>query len=223
MGERTEMYYMPQMSPLPAELTVEAWAADRAVELIKNGDDRPFFGQLSFIGPHPPFTPPMPFHRMYDPDRMPPPISGDRALDHLDQHLPWMNSMVFAEDVDQDRVQALKVRYFGEISYIDGCIGKVLDAIDTLPDPDNVLICFVSDHGDLLVEHPTPELITDLESTDRTDALIIDEAGRTQLWTQPYEVWERHRIYQLDLSRGVTGFPDRPEDVHYEPPATSLL
>ena len=29
MGERTEMYYMPQMSPMPAEFTVEGWAADR--------------------------------------------------------------------------------------------------------------------------------------------------------------------------------------------------
>ncbi len=35
MGERTEMYYMPQISPLPAELTVERWAADRAVEQIQ--------------------------------------------------------------------------------------------------------------------------------------------------------------------------------------------
>ena len=34
MGERTEMYYMPQMSPLPVVLGVEAWAADRAVEVF---------------------------------------------------------------------------------------------------------------------------------------------------------------------------------------------
>ncbi|MHC4201834.1 MAG: sulfatase-like hydrolase/transferase, partial [Planctomycetota bacterium] len=34
MGERTEMYYMPQMSPLPAEATVERWAAECAVEQI---------------------------------------------------------------------------------------------------------------------------------------------------------------------------------------------
>jgi arylsulfatase len=350
MGERTEMYYMPQMSPLPAELTVEAWAADRAVELIKNraDDERPFFGQVSFIGPHPPFAPPMPFHRMYDPDRMPLPISGDRAVDHLDQHLPWMNSMVWAEDVDDDRARALKARYYGEITYIDGCIGRILDAVETLPDPDNVLICFVSDHGDLLGDHAgwqkesffeastripfllswpaelaagerrddlvcltdlfgivtsaagdadlrqghdvlgtlrgvvpprerlfgyhgrprtrkfkamvredrykliflangghrllfdvvddpheltpvqdkqpevveqlTKSLIAELESEGRTDTLITSSDGRSELWTQPYERWERNRIYQLDRSRGVTGFPSRPQEVHYEMP-----
>ena len=82
MGERTEMYYMPQVSPLPAELTVEAWAADRAVEQINAGDGRPYFGFISFIGPHPPFAPPVPYNRLYDPDRMPNPHarrSGDRS------------------------------------------------------------------------------------------------------------------------------------------------
>ena len=153
MGERTEMYYMPQMSPLPAALTVESWAADRAVELIERDDDRPWFGHVSFIGPHPPFAPPLPFHRMYDPDRMPLPVLGDLEVDHLDQHLPWMNHMVFADDVDDDRARALKARYYGEISYIDGCLGRILDAVDRRPDPDNVLIIFASDHGDLLGDH----------------------------------------------------------------------
>jgi choline-sulfatase len=351
MGERTEMYYMPQMSPLPAELTVEAWAADRAVELI-NGppdDHRPFFGQVSFIGPHPPFAPPMPYHRMYDPDRMPLPVCGELAVDHLDQHLPWMNAMVWAEDVDDERARALKARYYGEISYIDGCIGRILDAVDRLPDPDNVLICFVSDHGDLLGDHSgwqkesffetsnkvpfllswpaalaagdrrsdlvcltdlfgiftsaagdpdlrqghdvlgtlrgqcaprrrlfgyhgrpgtrkfkamvrqdqykliflangghrllfdlandpdelrpitdshpgivaelTAALVAELQAEGRADALTSSDDQQPQLWSQPYEVWERHRIYQLDRSRGVTGFPEQPAEVHYESPA----
>ena len=33
-GERSEMYFQPQTSLLPPELTVEAWAADRAVEQL---------------------------------------------------------------------------------------------------------------------------------------------------------------------------------------------
>ena len=57
-GERTEMYYKPQVSPLPHELTVEAWDADRAIEQIGASDSRPYFGMVSFIGPHPPFAPP---------------------------------------------------------------------------------------------------------------------------------------------------------------------
>ncbi|MGV8897167.1 MAG: sulfatase [Rhodoglobus sp.] len=153
MGERTDMYYMPQMSPLPAELTVEAWTTDRAIEQVSTDDERPWFGLVSYIGPHPPFAPPLPYNRMYDPDRMPSPVIGDRAVDHLDQQIPWMNYAVFAEEVDDFRARALKARYYGEITYIDGCIGRLLDSLEAQGVADNTVICFFADHGDLLGDH----------------------------------------------------------------------
>jgi len=158
MGERTEMYYMPQMSPLPAHAGVEAWAADRAVEQIKAGGpdgpcQKPFFGLVSFIGPHPPFAPPIPFNRMYDPDRMPNPVRGSIEIDHMDEQIPWMNRIIWADDIGDPRARVLKARYYGEISYIDDCLGRILDAVDALPDADNTLVAFYSDHGDHLGDH----------------------------------------------------------------------
>jgi arylsulfatase len=153
MGERTEMYYMPQMSPLPADCGVEHWAADRAVEQIRAGSNKPYFGFVSFIGPHPPFAPPLPFNRMYDPDRMPNPVRGSRETDHMDAQIPWMNYMIWAEDINDPHARTLKARYYGEISYIDGCIGRILDAVEKRGDSENTLICFFSDHGDHLGDH----------------------------------------------------------------------
>ena len=179
MGERTEMYYMPQVSPLPAELTVERWAADRAVEQITADDGRPYFGFVSFIGPHPPFAPPVPFNRMYDPDRMPNPVRGELAVDHMDEQIPWMNHIIWAEEINDPHARVLKARYYGEISYIDDCLGRILDAVEardastrpagqaapasaTFPelvegakggDADNTVICFFADHGDHLGDH----------------------------------------------------------------------
>jgi arylsulfatase len=153
MGERTEMYYMPQVSPLPAELTVERWAADRAVEQIAANDGRPYFGFVSFIGPHPPFAPPLPFNRMYDPDRMPNPVRGDPAVDHMDEQIPWMNAIIWAEDIHDPHARVLKARYYGEISYIDDCLGRILDAVEARGDAENTLICFFADHGDHLGDH----------------------------------------------------------------------
>jgi choline-sulfatase len=157
-GERSEMYYMPQVSPLPAELTVEAFVADRAVELIAPGSaggaaDDPWFGFVSFIGPHPPFAPPLPYNRMYDPRNSPEPVCGDPAVDHLDDYLPYMNYMTWSDTVDPVRTAVLRARYYGEISYIDACIGRILDAVERRPDADNTLICFYSDHGDHLGDH----------------------------------------------------------------------
>lgn len=153
MGERTEMYYMPQMGFVPARYGVEAWAADRAKEQIELADERPYFGYVSFIGPHPPLAPPIPFNRMYDPDRMPNPVRGDAEVDFMDEQIRWMNHAIWAEDINDSHARVLKARYYGEISYIDQCLGRILDAVDRRPDAANTLICFYSDHGDHLGDH----------------------------------------------------------------------
>lgn len=172
MGERTEMYYMPQMSPLPAEITVEAWAADRAIEQIQKDDDRPYFGFVSFVGPHPPFAPPIPFNRMYDPDRMPNPVRGDIKIDHMDEFLPYMNHLIWAEDINDSHARVLKARYYGEISYIDQCLGRILDAVDSRPDADNTLICFFADHGDHLGDHHAWQKESFFEESCRVPFLV---------------------------------------------------
>jgi arylsulfatase len=153
MGERTEMYYMPQMSATPAHVGVESWAADRTVEQIGSSDRRPFFGFTSFVGPHPPLAPPIPFNRMYDPDRMPNPVRGERDTDLMDEQIPWMNHAIWAEDINDSHARVLRARYYGEISYIDQCIGRILDAVEAREDADNTLICFFADHGDHLGDH----------------------------------------------------------------------
>jgi choline-sulfatase len=156
-GERTEMYFMPQMSPLAAEHTVEAWAADRAVERIEREDDRPFFGMVSFVGPHPPLAPPTPYNRMYDPREMPDRNAGDRENDYTDATLPWMSHVIWATDrdgeVDDLRRRACWARYYGELSYIDAQLGRMLDAVEAREDAENTVVCFFSDHGEMLGDH----------------------------------------------------------------------
>ena len=153
MGERTEMYYMPQMSALPENCTVESWAADRAIERIRFRGDQPFFGFVSFVGPHPPFAPPIPFNRMYDPDRMPSPVRGDFAVDNMDEQIRWMNHAIWANDISDSHARALRARYYGELSFIDKCLGRILDAVESREDSENTLICFFSDHGDHMGDH----------------------------------------------------------------------
>lgn len=152
-GERTNMYYIPQMSPLPIELTVESFVTDKAIEQINSSDKRPYFGFVSFIGPHPPCAPPIPYNRMYNPDNMPNPVKGNIKIDYMDEQIPWMNHFIWAEDINDSLARNIKSRYYGEISYIDNCIGRILDAIKSNPDADNTLICFFSDHGDHLGNH----------------------------------------------------------------------
>jgi choline-sulfatase len=156
-GERTEMYYMPQMSPMPAEITVENWAAEQAIDLITEDGAAPFFGMVSFVGPHPPLAPPIPFNRLYDPDGVRGPIRGDRDVDHMDEQIPWMNHLIWAHDegesVDELRIRTLRARYYGEVTYIDQCVGRILDALEAAGEAENTLICHFSDHGEHLGDH----------------------------------------------------------------------
>jgi choline-sulfatase len=154
MGERSEMYYLPQRSAVPAEFGGEWWMADRAIEEIaKSGDSRPFFGFVSFVGPHPPLAPPIPFNRMYNPDRMPELVLGSIQEDHLDEEIPFMRHAIWADAISPELAKIVKARYYGEISYLDYCLGRILDAIEARTSRDDVLICFFSDHGDLLGDH----------------------------------------------------------------------
>jgi len=154
-GERTDMYYMPQTSPLPAELTVENYTAERAIEQINadDGSSRPYFGFVSFIGPHPPFAPPIPYNRMYNPDIMPNPIRGELTCDHMDEQITWMNYLIWANELNDFSAREARARYYGEISYIDSCVGKILDCIEENGNADNTLICFFTDHGDMIGDH----------------------------------------------------------------------
>jgi len=180
-GERTEMYYVPQMSPLPAQLTVESWAADRAVEQIGADDGgrdrRPFFGMLSFIGPHPPLAPPVPFNRLYDPDRMPNPVRGDIDVDHADEQIPWMNHGVWAEEIGDAQARMLRARYYGELTYIDACLGRVLDAVEARRDADDTVICFFADHGDHLGDHRAWQKESFFEASCHVPFLVSWPAG----------------------------------------------
>jgi len=173
-GERTEMYYMPQANPLPPELNVESYVADRVVDQLGTDadDGRPYFGFVSFIGPHPPLAPPIPFNRIYDPDRMPEPVVGRIEEDHLDEQIPHMNELIWADEPDPLRIGACRARYFGEITYIDWCLGKILDAVEARDDADNTLIVFYSDHGEGLGDHHAWQKETFFEQSTKVPLLV---------------------------------------------------
>ncbi len=84
---------------------------------------------------------------------MPNPIRGRPDVDHMDEQIPWMNYGVWADEVNDAHARALKARYYGEITFVDDCIGRVLDAVEARGDAGNTLICFYADHGDHLGDH----------------------------------------------------------------------
>jgi choline-sulfatase len=64
-----------------------------------------------------------------------------------------MRYAIWADTINPALTRTVKARYYGEISYLDHCVGRILDAIEARPKSENVLICFFADHGDLLGDH----------------------------------------------------------------------
>lgn len=186
-GERTDMYYAPQTRAQPPELCGEAWLAERAREEIGREDERPYFGFVSFVQPHPPIAPPIPYNRMFDPDSMPAPVLGDPAIDAADDYLGWMNHAIWAEDVSVSQARQLKARYAGAITFIDACIGRILDAVEARPDAANTMICFFADHGDHLGDHGAWQKESFFEASCRVPMLVSwpQRWAGGRLWTAP--------------------------------------
>ena len=141
-------------SHIPPELHPSCFIVDKAVEFIRANRDRPFFAHVSFVDPHHPFNAPMEFNRMYDPAEMPPPREFDRQR-CFPPGLP--EGVARAIEVKagwpDELFQWALANYYGMISHIDWCLGRLLDELDALALTDETLIVFVSDHGEYVGDH----------------------------------------------------------------------
>ncbi len=153
-GVRGAMYYIPQPSRLPAKYHPTQWIGDRTVEFIKENRDEPWYLFSSFIHPHPPFTPPVPWHKLYDPVQMPLPkyTCDDESMQMF---INKIQNRYKYRDAGRDinLVRCMKAYYYSCVSFVDFQIGRILDSLEASGQLDNTLIVFSSDHGELLGDY----------------------------------------------------------------------
>jgi len=152
-GIRSEMYYIPQPSQLPAEHHHTTWIADRAIDFLDGHDDnQPFFLWTSFIKPHPPFESPVPWNKLYRAAEVMPPFRPDGYEDLLTYWNHFQNRYKYRDKgYDELLFRTIKAMYYATISFIDYNIGRMLEALgDRI---DNTLIVFTSDHGEMLGDY----------------------------------------------------------------------
>ncbi|MEX0886652.1 MAG: sulfatase-like hydrolase/transferase [Phycisphaeraceae bacterium] len=152
-GLRSEMYYVPQPSQLPAHLHGTAWTADRSINFLENRDtSRPFFLWSSFIKPHPPFEVPTPWNRLYRATEVDPPFIPPGYEDLLTYWNRNQNRYKYRDrGLDGFLLRCMRAYYYACISFIDYHVGRILDALGS--DIDNTLVLFSSDHGELLGDY----------------------------------------------------------------------
>ena len=152
-GLRSEMYYIPQPSQLPAQHHHSTWVADRAIDFLDQRDrEQPFFLWTSFIKPHPPFESPVPWHKLYRAaDMLPPqrPEGFENLLNYWNHH---QNRYKYRDKgYDEMLFRAIKAMYYACISFIDFNLGRILAALGD--DIENTVILYTADHGELLGDY----------------------------------------------------------------------
>lgn len=155
-GVRGEMYYVPQPAQMPARHHPTQWLGDESVKYIEEAckSDKPWHLFSSFIHPHPPFAPPVPWHKLYRAPLMPlPKIPADNEamLTYINRH---QNRYKYRDQgYDLNLVRCQIAYYYACISFIDMQAGRMLDTLEAAGQLDNTLILYTSDHGELLGDY----------------------------------------------------------------------
>lgn len=154
-GVRSEMYYIPQPSQVPARLHHTAWVADRSLAFLERRDRaRPFFLWTSFIKPHPPFEAPVPWNKLYRCAEMPLP-KRPPGEHHLLTYWNRVQNRYKYRDrgCDENLIRTMRAAYYACISFVDYHVGRILDYLEQTGELARTLILFTSDHGELLGDY----------------------------------------------------------------------
>ncbi len=155
-GIRGEMYYTPQPSQLPEHLHPTNWIRERTERFLEKqaNSDRPWYLFSSIIHPHPPFTPPNPWHKLYRSALMPLPLVPDN-VEALHTYVNKCQNRYKYKDqgIDKNLMRSIKAYYYACISFIDYQVGQILETLEKTGQSDNTMIVFTADHGEHLGDY----------------------------------------------------------------------
>tara|TARA_B110000003_G_scaffold142998_1_gene144225 strand:- start:691 stop:2112 length:1422 start_codon:yes stop_codon:yes gene_type:complete len=127
--------------------------AAKAVELIKQHKDKPFFLGIGFVRPHVPFVAPrkdytgfLPYSKM----QLPPKLKDDWA-DIPKAGINYKTSKNMKMDLRRQKKAV--GGYYASVAFMDRMVGKVLDGLKETGLDEKTIVIFTSDHGYHLGEH----------------------------------------------------------------------
>lgn len=159
--EQAELFHFDPTGKYPKEAQFKAdkfsstMYADAAIAYLNKNKDsqQPFFAYIAFTSPHDPRTPPPPYDKMYDPNKIPLPKN------FLPKH-PFDNGEMDVRDEKllptprtPDMIKQDIALYYGMITEVDAQIGRILDALKANGQDKNTLIIFAGDNGLAMGSH----------------------------------------------------------------------
>lgn len=143
---KSRVFQTMDFETVPDDFTYGSRVAAKALSFLKQHREEDYFLVVSFDEPHFPFLCPPPYDRMYRDYEFP---KSPAVYDTLDGK-PGYQKIWAAEapKPDRDGLTIKNPYFFGCNSYVDELIGRITTHI-----PEEAMILYTSDHGDLLDSH----------------------------------------------------------------------
>ncbi len=145
--------------PLPLAIKAEDhethFMVNECIDWIK-GQGKPWITHLSLFRPHPPFSAPEPYNRLYDPQALELPSRLGSAVDEAKQHPMldfYLSKPKFRAPDSEAKMRQMKASYYGLMSEVDDNLGRLFDELKAMDAWHNTLVIFTSDHGEQLGDH----------------------------------------------------------------------
>jgi choline-sulfatase len=125
--------------------------ANSAAQALQEDFDQPFFMSVGFFRPHVPLFVPPKWFELYDEDTLTLPQNPKSDLNDIPKNFLGINDYAVApthaEVVQHGKQRGLTHAYLASISFVDHCVGIVVDALKSSSHAENTLIVLWSDHG----------------------------------------------------------------------------
>jgi len=157
--------------------------ARRAAEALREDFEKPFFISVGFFRPHVPLFVPPKWFKLYDVEKLALPTNPKSDLDDLPKNFLNINNYAVApthdEVVGNNKQRSLTQAYLASISFVDHCVGVVLNALSASRYADNTIVVLWSDHGFHLGEKQHWAKRTLWEESTRVPLLIAGPGVET--------------------------------------------
>ncbi len=120
-----------------------------AIEFLGKKHDKPFFLAAGYVKPHLPWYVPRKYFEMYPEDKIAMPRTDEKDLDDVP---PAGKKMARPEGdhkkvIEHNQWRKAVQGYLAAITFMDGQLGRLLDALDKSPHASNTIVVFWGDHG----------------------------------------------------------------------------
>lgn len=135
------------------EEQTDGMIATKAIELIRQKRDKPFFIAAGFFRPHTPYVAPKKYFDLYPLDQIRLPYAPEGDRDDIPTAAFAHNCPVPNYGLDELTLRKAVQAYYACVSFIDAQVGRMLDALEKEGLAENTIVVFWSDHGYHLGEH----------------------------------------------------------------------